>query len=78
MIGNITYTELSSIIESLNDSNNNISLIVSKYKDNYPNDTVRMERFVEDVNSYVEYLKTLLEINENADEVLERIRELNK
>ena len=74
MIDKLTYEEFEGIIKGLEISKENISNLVAKYKEN--NNVIRMEKFTNDLGRYIEYLKSTLQINKDADNVLNRLREL--
>ncbi len=77
MIEKITYDDLNKIITILEDSSNNIKNMISLYNDGKTNTVLKMERYIAELTSYIEYLKNLYGVNIDADEALKRIRELS-
>ncbi len=77
MINNISYEQLLAIIEILTKSNNNLKIILEHYKDDIKTGTVRMQRFTQEIDNYINYLKNSYEINKDADLALSKLKDLN-
>ena len=77
MINNISYEQLLAIIEILTKSNNNLKIIFEHYKDDIKTGTVRMQRFTQEIDNYINYLKNSYEINKDADLALSKLKDLN-
>ncbi len=79
MIGNITYEDYQKIIVILENSNNNLKKIIEYYtKWNIKVSSMKINRFTEELENYIEYLKSTYKINIDADKALITLRELNK
>ena len=79
MIGNITYEYYQKIIVILENSNNNLKKIIEYYtKGNIKVSSMKINRFTEELENYIEYLKSTYKINIDADKALITLRELNK
>jgi len=73
MIGDLSYNDFEVLEQTLEKEN----VILKELLKKFPSST-KMERFTEELDSYVAYLKTPLQLNMDADTALERIKELNK
>lgn len=78
MIGNIKYDDFDNMCKVLEDNNSKLKETLKYFKDNKITNTSRMERFSEELDSYIAYLRNNLNLNRDADLALEKIRELNK
>ena len=77
MIDKLTYEEIDNIVNILSNSNVNIKNIINEYKQKSETGTIKMERFSIELDNYINYLKSIIKINKDADNALEKLIELN-
>ncbi len=77
MIDKLTYEEIDNIVNILSNSNVNIKNIINEYKQKSETGTIKMERFSIELDNYINYLKSIIKINKDADNALEKLKELN-
>ena len=67
MIGNLSYDQVSQVVEVLKKCNENLSTVPEEQRD------VVFQEFVSVVEGYYKYLETLVQINKDADEALKEL-----
>ena len=67
MIGNLSYDQVSQVVEVLRQCNENLSAVPKEQRDN------TFEEFFSVVEGYYKYLETLVQINKDADEALKEL-----
>ena len=79
MIGNINYDEFKNIINIIEKSNSNIKQIIisNNDKEKTESTSVKMNRFTQELDNYIKYLKNIYQINSDADKTLNNLKELN-
>lgn len=77
MIGNIEYDKFKNIINILEKANNNIKQIILLNNKDIENQSIKMNRFSQEVDNYIKFLKNTYQINIDADKALNNLKELN-
>ena len=67
MIGNLSYDQVSQVVEVLRKCNENLSSVPEEQRD------VVYQEFLSMVEGYYKYLETLVQINKDADEALKEL-----
>ncbi len=77
MIGNIEYDKFKNIINILEKANNNVKEIITLNKEKLEVESVKMNRFSQEVDNYIKFLKSTYQINNDADKALNNLKQLN-
>lgn len=77
MIGKITYDEFKNIIQIIEKSNNNLKDIINYYVSITNVNSVKLDRFTQELDNYIRYLRSNYQINVDADKALGNLKELN-
>lgn len=77
MIGNIEYDKFKNIINILEKANNNVKQIILLNTEKIENQSIKMNRFSQEVDNYIKFLKNTYQINNDADKALNNLKELN-
>lgn len=78
MIGNLKYEEMNKITELLENSNENLKKMLDYYQEKNQTAVVKMKRFSLELETYINYLKGTYQMNQDADQALQNLKELNR
>lgn len=75
MIGNLSYNDMLKLANELEKSSNNIKSLISEKQNNNINN---IKRFCEELDSYVRFLTSSIQLYKDSDDALKLMIEKNK
>lgn len=75
MIGNLSYNDMLKLANELEKSSNNIKSLISEKQDNNTNN---IKKFCEELDSYVRFLTSSIQLYKDSDDALKLMIEKNK
>ena len=75
MIGNLSYNDMFKLANELEKSSNNIKSLISEKQNNNINN---IKRFCEELDSYVRFLTSSIQLYKDSDDALKLMIEKNK
>ena len=75
MIGNLSYNDMLKLANELEKSSNNIKSIISEKQNNNINN---IKKFCEELDSYVRFLTSSIQLYKDSDDALKLMIEKNK
>ncbi len=75
MIGNLSYNDMLKLANELEKSSNNIKSLISEKQNNNINN---IKKFCEELDSYVRFLTSSIQLYKDSDDALKLMIEKNK
>lgn len=75
MIGNLSYNDMLKLANELEKSSNNIKSLISEKQNNNTNN---IKKFCEELDSYVRFLTSSIQLYKDSDDALKLMIEKNK
>ena len=75
MIGNLSYNDMLKLANELEKSSNNIKSLISEKQNNNINN---IKKFCEELDSYVRFLTSTIQLYKDSDDALKLMIEKNK